>query len=151
METKRKRQISFFSALWVTAFFLNFFWESLHGLLYRDHPAMAASGYVPMMVEMACYDAFGVSGLYLLVSLILRALLWENTVRHLALFTLLALVAATCFEYAAVHVLHAWSYLPSMPTLSGIGLLPLLQIAVTGLSAILAAGRISFSSGGRSA
>lgn len=143
MDRTGKRPFVFFASLWTASFFLNFFWECVHGLLFQDHPGMAASLYVPMMIEMACYDAFGVSGLYLLVSLIFRSLLWENTIQHLAVFTLLALVAAMCFEYVAVHVLHAWRYLPAMPVLSGIGLLPLLQLAVTGLSAVLAARRIS--------
>ncbi|MCF8383816.1 MAG: hypothetical protein K9G39_09570 [Chlorobium sp.] len=143
METKRKRQISFFAALWTTAFFLNFFWESLHGLLYRDHPAMAASGYVPMMVEMAVYDAFAVSGLYLLVSLLCRTLLWKITMHNVTVFSVAALFAAFSTEYAAQHVLHAWFYLPSMPTVFGVGLLPLFQLAVTGVAAILAASGLS--------
>jgi len=143
MDTKRKRQTSFFAALWTAAFFLNFFWESLHGLLYRDHPGTAASGYVPMMLEMAVYDAFAVSGLYLLVSLLCRTLLWKITFRNGTVFVVAALCAAFSTEYAALHILHAWRYLPSMPTVFGVGLLPLVQLAVTGVAAILAASRLS--------
>ncbi len=143
METKRQRQISFFAALWTTAFFLNFFWESLHGLLYRDHPAMAASGYVPMMVEMAVYDAFAVSGIYLLVSLLCRTLLWKITIRNVAVFAFAAFCAAFSTEYTALHFLHAWFYLPSMPTVFGVGLPPLFQLAVTGIAAIPVAGKLS--------
>ncbi|MGB8247748.1 MAG: hypothetical protein WCE98_07030 [Chlorobium sp.] len=143
MKTKRKRQASFFASLWTAAFFLNFFWESLHGLLYLDHPAMAAAGYVPMMLEMAVYDAFAVSGIYLLVSLLCRTLLWKITIRNVAVFAFAALCAAFSTEYTALHLLHAWFYLPSMPTVFGVGLPPLLQLAVTGVAAISAAGRLS--------
>lgn len=143
METAGRKTLFFFASLWIAAFFLNFFWESLHGLLYQDHPEMEAIRYVPMMVEMAFYDAFAVSGLYLFHALVFRSLLWENTVSHIAIFFLAAIITAAVVEYAAAHLLHAWNYLPSMPTVAGIGLLPLLQFAVTGVASIFAAERLS--------
>lgn len=143
MTTTGRRQIVFFAALWIVAFFLNFFWESLHGLLFVDHPAMEAASYVPMMLEMASYDAVAVLGLYLFVALVFRSLLRENTVSHTALFSIAAIIAAAVGEYAAVQILHAWAYLPSMPTVSGIGLLPLMQLAVTGVASIFVAGKLS--------
>lgn len=141
----------FFLALWIASFFLNFFWESLHGLLFQDHPAMAAVRYVPMMLEMAVYDAFAVSGVYLLVSLLNRAPVWRPTLRNILLYEVLAVFTAAFTEHAAVRILHQWAYLPSMPLVFGLGITPLVQLALTGLVSILAAGRISFSSGGRSA
>jgi len=89
------------------------------------------------------YDAFAVSGLYLFHALVFRSLLWENTVSHIAVFFLTAIITAAVVEYAAAHLLHAWNYLPSMPTVAGIGLLPLLQFAFTGVASIFAAERLS--------
>jgi len=143
METAGRKTPVFFASLWIVAFFLNFFWECLHGLLYQDHPQMEAIIYVPMMVEMAFYDAVAVSGLYLFHALVFRSLLWGNTVSHIAVFFLAAIITAAVVEYAAAHLLHAWNYLPSMPTVAGIGLLPMLQLAVTGVASIFAAERLS--------
>jgi hypothetical protein len=138
-----KREILFFAALALASFFLNFFWESLHGLLFQGHPAMQAVRYVPMMLEMSCLDTVSISGLYLFVSLVSRSLVWQNTFRNCVIFVSAALIADYGTEYAAVHIRHEWGYLPEMPQIFGVGLLPLVQLALTGLSAIVIAGKVS--------
>jgi len=45
MEKTGKQPVLFWPALAVTGFLVNFCWESLHGLLYEAHPAMAAAAY----------------------------------------------------------------------------------------------------------
>jgi len=124
-------------------FLLNFFWESLHGLLYLDHQVMPAGSYVPMMLEMAGYDTLAASGFYLFMSRLNNALVWPLTLRNAALFSSIALIVACATEYVAVHILHQWAYRPSMPALFGIGIFPLVQLAATGLLGIFLASRIT--------
>jgi len=135
----------FFVFMILSAFLLNFFWESLHGLLFQDHSGMPAGRYVPMMVEMALYDALGICAIHLVVSLYRRMLLWPLTRSNAMIFTAVALLAAAAVEFIAVHVRHEWAYLPSMPVVFGIGLLPLVQLALTGLAAIALAQKLSSS------
>jgi hypothetical protein len=136
MNADGKHQLRFFIALPATAFFLNYFWESLHGLLFQGHPELPAMRYVPMMIEMAFYDSFSITVLYLLVSLVARKLLWSVNLRNCTIFITAALTAAWGIEYASLHVMHAWAYLPGMPVVLGVGLLPFFQLAVTGIAAI---------------
>ncbi|NTV98109.1 MAG: hypothetical protein HGA70_02990 [Chlorobiaceae bacterium] len=143
MDANGKNQQLFFISLPAIAFFLNYFWESLHGLLFQGHPEFHAIMYVPMMIEMAVYDSFSIMGLYLFVALFARKLLWPVTLRNCAIFTAAALTAAWGTEYAALHVRHEWAYLPGMPMLLGVGLLPLLQLALTGIASIVVSRQVS--------
>jgi hypothetical protein len=136
MNANGKHRLRFFIALPTAAFFLNYFWESLHGLLFLGHPELPAMRYVPMMIEMAAYDSFSIMGLYLFVSLFARKLLWPVRLRNCSIFIAAALTAAWGIEYAALHVMHAWAYLPGMPVVFGVGLLPFLQFAVTGIVSV---------------
>ena len=123
----------------VTAFFANFCWESLQGLLYEAHPAMAASDYVPMMLFMAFMDTLGILALYCLTALFSRRWFWTPDLRNSSFFFLSALVAAYAVEYVALFMLHIWQYRPLMPRLFGVGLFPLLQMSLTGLFSVFAA------------
>ncbi|ASQ90522.1 hypothetical protein CHL67_05960 [Prosthecochloris sp. GSB1] len=133
----------FFLSLVTSAFFLNFAWESFHGLLFQNHPVMPASRYVPMMVEMSLYDASGIVAFYLVVSACLRILLWPTIPANVMIYLAVALLGAAAIEFVAVHVLHEWAYLPSMPAVFGIGVLPLVQLPLTGLASIVLARRFS--------
>ncbi|MEI6756390.1 MAG: hypothetical protein FDX18_08450 [Chlorobium sp.] len=142
MITEIRKKASFFIALAVTAFFLNFCWESIHGLLYEAHPAMAASDYVPMMLFMALMDALGITALYCFTALVARRWFWSG-LRNSLFFFLSGLVAAYAVEYITLFELHLWQYRSSMPTLFGIGLFPLFQLSLTALFSLFVARRIS--------
>jgi hypothetical protein len=132
-------RIVFFTVLYLSAFLLNFFWESGQGLLYIAHQEFAARVYVPMMVQMSLLDALSITGLYLLTSLVARSLVWRIDVRNLALFSLSGAVAAWSVEYVSVNLLHIWAYTSAMPMLFMVGLSPLLQLSLTGLLSIFVA------------
>jgi len=144
MKRKWKKTVCFFAALSVTAFLANFCWESLNGLLYEAHPAMAAVKYVPMMIFMAAMDTLGITALYLLTALLVRIWFWEPDFRNSSIFFLAGLAAAYAIEYISLHALHLWHYLPGMPIIFGVGLYPLFQISLTGLLSVLLARKITF-------
>lgn len=67
-----------------------------------------------------------------------RDLLWLRNpgIIQLLIFILSAIILAAVIEYRAVFVLNRWAYLAAMPTVFGIGLSPLFQLAVTGAVAL---------------
>lgn len=143
MEKNWKKSEIFFSALAVSAFLVNFCWESLHGLFYKAHPAMPASVYVPMMFSMAAWDTLGIMGLYFFTSLVSRTWYWIPGFRNSLYFSLSGFVAAFTVEYISLFIFHFWQYAPAMPTVFGIGLFPLLQLSFTGLFSIFVARKVA--------
>lgn len=143
MERTGKQPVLFWAALAVTGFLVNFCWESLHGLLYEAHPAMAASAYVPMMLSMAFMDTLAITGLYCLTALGSRTLFWKPDLRNSSIFFLTGLAAAYGVEYVSLSLLHLWQYGPAMPLVLGVGLFPLLQLSLTGLFSVIAARAIA--------
>lgn len=139
MTGESKRRIAFYPLLYSSAFVLNFCWESWHGLLYHGHQELPASVYVPMMVQMALFDALSITGLQLFTALIARSLFWRVNRKSLAIFFLAGALPSWVVEYFAVYVLHLWSYTPDMPMLFRVGLSPVLQLPLTGIAAIVAA------------
>lgn len=115
-------------------FVFNFVWEALHGVyLYQDHD-VRASQYVPMLVYVSGMDALLILGLYGWIALLWLDPFWTRNpgvIRMLA-FILSGIILAAAIEYRSVYVLNRWAYLPAMPTIFGIGISPLLQLAVTG-------------------
>jgi hypothetical protein len=139
MKRESRQMAVFFLSMYAAAFFLNFCWESWHGLWYQAHRGLPAGSYVPMMVRMALLDAAAVVAMYLFTALLSRRIDWLPDARSIALFCLAGAVPASAVEYVAVVRLHAWAYLSTMPTLFGVGLSPLLQLPLTGLAGLLAA------------
>lgn len=135
----KKKGTAFLLSLFLSAFLLNFFWESAHGLLFAGHQEMSAERYVPMMVQMALIDALSLTAFYLLTALVARSFFWFPRGRNLILFIFLCLFGAWATEYGFVHLLHTWAYTTAMPLVFGVGLSPLLQPACTGLPAVLTA------------
>ncbi|NTU45713.1 MAG: hypothetical protein HGA99_09395 [Chlorobiaceae bacterium] len=146
MTQRWRKTLSFSAALPLTAFLLNFCWESLHGLLFEAHPGMPADEYVPMMLFMALMDTLGIVALYLFTALIVRRWSWVCSWRNNSIFFLSALAAAFTIEYISINVLHLWHYRTAMPVVFGVGLLPLFQLALTGLLSVFVAGRFASNS-----
>lgn len=128
------------------AFLLNFVWESWHAV-YLYHSGFGFDfvsstgplrGFVRLMTYVSLMDA-----LLLTVILLGGAVLWRTQAWFVrmdsgkyAYFIVVALFVAAVIEYKAVFLFHQWSYSELMPTLFGVGLSPLLQLAVTGLASL---------------
>lgn len=124
--------------LFIFAYVINFLWESFHAfILYEDHNLLSTE-YVPMMSYVATVDAFLISAIYLIIAGMFRNLFWIKEIRKgsLITFAILGIIIAAFIEYRAVFLIDRWSYSDLMPTLFGIGISPLFQLAITGLVAI---------------
>jgi len=143
MEKKRKHKTFFFVVLVVVSFLTNFFWESLHGLLYKANPGMAAEDYVPKILLAAVMDTFGIIILYCLTAIVFRTWFWKLGLYNGLFFSLSSLAVAYIVESIALFELHLWQYRPSMPLVFGIGLSPLLQLSLTGLFSVFVAHKVA--------
>jgi hypothetical protein len=131
------------------AFLMNFFWESLHAVyLYRDHDISSAA-YVPMLLAMSFKDSLIILGLFFFIAFLKRSIDWleSGLGAPLAGFILLSVLTAAAIEWFSVAVFSRWNYLETMPTVFGVGLSPLLQLAITGLLTVWLSKKILYDQG----
>lgn len=135
-----RRYLLFF----LLTFLLNFVWESWHAVYFyvaptSDSLAQVGSyrGFVALITRVAVTDA-----IILLIILIGGAIIWRSKDWFLSLspakygyFVGIAMLWAAGIEYYALSI-DRWDYSALMPTIFGIGLSPLVQLAVTGLIAL---------------
>ncbi|PIR92369.1 hypothetical protein COU01_02220 [Candidatus Falkowbacteria bacterium CG10_big_fil_rev_8_21_14_0_10_44_15] len=117
------------------AFVSNFIWEPWHAsYLYASHAFNLS--FWPLMIYAA-----GVDALLLLVIFFGGALLWKNwrwflradVARQNFYVVIAGVVIALIVEVKAVYIFQQWTYSNFMPTVFGIGVSPLAQLALTGL------------------
>lgn len=114
---------------------LNLIWEVSHCWLYTTCRQQTWRQNVPLLVSMAIKDGFFITLLYSVASTVTGNS--ANPVDPITL-TLFAVVALT-FSFVDEKVslrLGRWQYTASMPLIFGVGLTPLLEIALTGLIAV---------------
>ena len=135
---KLKQIIICLVGITTVSFFLNFLWESVHGFsLYIDH-IIDSDKYVRMMLYMSLMDALTVLGMYLCVAFFVKNVLWINELNKKSIigFFIIGLVAAMVAEYWSVYISGDWQYNDKMPMLFGIGISPLFQLSITGLTSL---------------
>jgi hypothetical protein len=135
----------------LAAFLLNFVWESWHAVyLYQEGFGISfetrgnsLQQFVHLMTYVAGMDALFLSGILLGGGVAWRSWGWFYSMnfRKYMYFILAALLVAVVIEYKAIFLLHQWSYSDRMPTILGLGLSPLAQLAVTGLVSLWIARR----------
>ncbi|MEK6893390.1 MAG: hypothetical protein AABX07_04255 [Nanoarchaeota archaeon] len=116
------------------ALILNGIWEFLHYKLYNDLSSITGT---PHLLIASLTDALWLFLIYLSISFINRNLNWINkpVKKDYFLFILEALILAILIEIINLE-LGRWSYKETMPAIFGIGLSPMLQLAVTGTLAL---------------
>jgi len=120
--------------IFMFAFLMNYVWESLHeAFLYEQH-SFKAEKYVVMMMYVSTVDASIILGIYLGIAALWKDILWVREMKWQQTFAVFiaGMAIAAFIEYRNVLVLKEWSYTPLMPTISGIGVSPLLQLGITG-------------------
>jgi len=138
-DNKIKEFVYVIVSLFIFSYLLNFVWESYHSVfLYNGHN-FESLRYVPMIGYVSMIDGLLILGMYVVVSLLWRNVLWikkPNKI-HNVTFVILGLIIAGWIEYRALFILERWSYNQLMPTVFGIGLSPLVQLSITGILALL--------------
>lgn len=133
--TKRVQIITIF---FVSAYLLNFFWETWHAVyLYQGH-SFPIKKYVGMIGYVSLVDALLLIGIFVVGILIWKNFFWFKDIDKKKYWYIIisAMAIAVAIEIKGVYVFSQWSYNELMPTIFGIGISPLLQLAVTGLISV---------------
>src|SRR3989338_1536389 len=136
-----------FVSVFVLAWVLNFVWEVMHGpFLYNCCVVMSPERYVVWMANVAVEDGLLILGVYLFTALAMRSLFWIEKIerKSVLIFVAAALAVAVFIEYRALFLMDKWSYSEWMPTLFGIGVSPLVQLAVTGVVSVWVSKKIVY-------
>lgn len=117
-------------------FFLNLLWEVLHSELYDwDKPPLVNDIYdycIRITFFASAFDAIWIISFILLNSLIQREFDWllNPQKRDYIIFIVLGIITAIIIELHAI-IFNMWSYNEYMPQIFGVGLTPLIQLAIT--------------------
>lgn len=136
----------FIFKFFAVSYLLNFFWESWHayylywgyaGVSFADY---SISGYLKLMSKVSLVDAGILTIIFLIGFFVWRDLGWlcplGLKLNRWAYFLTATIGIAAFIEIKGVYILKEWSYLETMPTIFGLGLSPLVQLATTGLLAL---------------
>ncbi len=124
------------SYIFIFSFLLNFLWESLHGAwLYECCQNLTARLFVLHILPATFVDALIISAIYLVGILIFSDNLWFASLNKKKYIYIMSstLLIAFLIEYHALFITQRWSYTSLMPTIFGIGISPLVQLAIIGL------------------
>lgn len=127
--------IEHLSILFVSAFFINFVWEVWHSQLYTTCLSMPLPQVIRLLTLMSLKDAGWITLFYGILQITLTP---ENPLTSplfLGMFVSITLIFAYAVERHAIST-KRWEYAPSMPCIFGVGVTPLLELAVTGVLAL---------------
>lgn len=145
---KKRNSFAMIIIVLVISFFLNLLWEVAQSPLY-DWNALPLQNNVrfiiPKILLCTLGDVMYIFIMLLLISLFRKGFLWvmkPGKVDYIALVTL-GIVFAVFIEIKA-KVLRLWSYNSYMPLVFGIGLTPLIQLAITSMLSLFIANKVIF-------
>ncbi len=121
------------------SFVINYIWENLHFSLYSSNTLGFQSVY-SLMLYASFIDTLVIVLAYLLFAVIFKEFYWSKK-KRIFLFAVLAIFISLIIEIRAL-ILGRWIYTELMPTLFGIGLSPLVQLAISGSIAIIIAEKL---------
>ena len=121
----------------VLAFSINLVWEVSHSVLYDWNKAPLhndAYFYISRILYSTAGDLLLLTMIFVAVSLKNKNLDWIQKPKKFdyGLIAILGLAFAIFIEKRA-EILHLWSYNTNMPLIYGMGLTPLIQLALTGI------------------
>ena len=126
----------FLVTLFLCGFFLNIIWEFLHWRLYTTALLMPSRQRYALLFKMSLHDGFNIVWAHGIAAILARTPLQSPSVLTFTLLSVILLLFAFFDERISV-VRGRWEYDKSMPLVLGVGLSPLLELAVTGPMALL--------------
>jgi hypothetical protein len=122
--------------LFIVALVLNLIWEFLHSCLYQTCQDAPKTKYFELIISASLKDGFFITLFFYFSYLMFENIDIFANYGHLTLFIILCLVFSFFDEkYSLKH--QRWQYTDKMPLILGVGVTPLLELAVTGLLALL--------------
>ena len=136
MKKKVAEVLLVFLFIFAISFLLNFVWESFHSVFLYEGMDFAAKKYVLMVSYVSAVDGYLIFGIYLLLSFLWRDIFWLRKMnrKHGYSAFIAGLAIAAVIEYRRVFITMSWRYNQLMPTIFGIGLSPLFQLSITGVT-----------------
>lgn len=133
-------------AIFIISFLINLFYEVSHSVLYDwTIPPLENTVYfyAPRILTATLGDGIFISIIFLLNCLFRKNISWvkKPEKRDYISFVLLGIASAAAVELKAM-AFNSWTYLYSMPLVFGIGLTPLIQLALTGIISLFLARKI---------
>lgn len=130
--TEKKNLIIY---LFLSAFITNLIWENLQAPLYTGFKSFGQHFLFCFVASLV--DAVVILGLYFAIGLIRKNSMWLFNIRLADTLILMAfgLVTAIVFEKWALKS-GKWDYASEMPVVFGIGLAPLVQLAILSLISV---------------
>ncbi len=124
-----RKEVTSYIILVSVAFIMHFVWEWLHIPLYTGYGDLGSGAVLTLYATLG--DVAYTAGAVLLVGLFKGKLSWlpEARVADYAGLTVLGFCIAIFVEYKAL-AFHKWAYTAAMPLVLGVGLSPLLQMAI---------------------
>lgn len=115
--------------IFIAGFITNLIWENAQAPLYQGYQGFSQHFLVCFAASVV--DASVIVAFYLMGSLIRRNIFWllKITVKDITLLLVLGVVTAIAFEKLALKN-ATWDYDEKMPLIFGLGLLPLVQLAL---------------------
>lgn len=122
--------------VFIIAFGLNIIWEFAHCRLYETCRRQTWAQNIPLLLTMSAKDALLIVLFYLVTAAAWRSVNILAHPRAITTFLILALGFSFVDEKLSVKY-GRWEYARAMPTILGVGVTPLLEIAATGIAAFL--------------
>ena len=120
------------SQVFLVAFLINLLWEILHSQLYETCLKISLKKYIPLIIGASLKDGFWVSLFYTITVLIFKNFNILINYIQLLVFVITALIFSFIDEKISLKM-KRWHYSGDMPKIFGVGVTPLLEIAVTGI------------------
>lgn len=114
---------------------LNTIWEFSHHFLYID---LSGISKYPHLIIASFADMLIIQGIFAIVSLKNKNLKWivSPSKSDYLLVVFIGLLLAIFIEFTNLN-LGRWAYTATMPTIFGIGISPLIQLALTGIISLI--------------
>lgn len=140
MKRKRLNLFSIILIVFVSSYLINLLWEVAHSLLYNWNQFPLKNDvyfYIPKILGATIGDAVTISVIFLINCFLRRGFKWICSPKKIDyfVFILFGLAFAIGIEVRAM-LLDLWSYNQYMPLVLGIGLTPLVQLAITGVGTL---------------
>lgn len=112
---------------------MNLLWEVNHSVLYATCYKLSLPSYARLITIMSVKDGLWISFFYGISALLFQNIYIVESFSQLLFFIILSLLFSFFDEKISVN-LGRWEYRKNMPTILGVGITPLLEIAVTGVA-----------------
>lgn len=122
--------------VFLISFLINLLWEVIHSQLYETCLSSPLKKFISLIIAASLKDGFCISLFFLISVFIFGNINILANQSQLSIFLFLALLFSFIDERISLK-LRRWQYSKQMPKVLGVGITPLLELAVTGILTFL--------------